>query len=90
MSSKDWPALNRITGQERAIRLLSRMLAARQGGRVYLFSGPVGVGKLAAAQGFTAAWFCHQPQEPGGIDACGSCPACRKLAAGSHPDLRKI
>ena len=90
MSAKAWPALSRIIGQERAVTLLSRMLASRQGGRVYLFSGPDGVGKLAAAQALAAAWFCHEPQGPGGIDACGSCPACRKLIAGSHPDLTVI
>ncbi|MBW2619352.1 MAG: hypothetical protein JRC92_10805 [Deltaproteobacteria bacterium] len=31
MSAEVWPVLSRITGQERAVRLLSRMLAARQG-----------------------------------------------------------
>jgi len=67
-----------VVGQERAV---SRLVdAARRPVHAYLFHGPPGSGKLAAARGLAAALLC-----PDG--GCGSCNACRRALAGTHPDL---
>lgn len=54
----------------------------------YLFLGPDGVGKASTARALAAALNCASPLEDG--DACGACPSCLRLAAGSHPDYLEI
>jgi DNA polymerase III subunit delta' len=73
------PALfDAVVGQERAVtRLLD---AARRPVHAYLFHGPPGSGKRAAARGLAAALLC-----PDG--GCGVCNSCRRALAGAHPDL---
>jgi DNA polymerase-3 subunit delta' len=48
-----------------------------------LLCGPAGLGKRALAEAFVRARLCEAPQDG---RACGSCRACRLLAAGTHPD----
>ncbi|MCX5888860.1 MAG: DNA polymerase III subunit delta' [Deltaproteobacteria bacterium] len=77
-----------ILGQEWVV---SHLKTARQKGRLahaYLFLGPEGVGKASTAQALAAALNCQAPLEDG--DACGVCPSCRRLAAGTHPDFLVI
>jgi DNA polymerase-3 subunit delta' len=49
----------------------------------YLFEGPPGVGKRAAALGLALALDC--PVAPG--EGCGTCEVCRRIEAGIHPDV---
>ncbi len=49
----------------------------------WLFTGPPGSGRSVAARAFASALLCAD----GG---CGSCPSCRQVAAGTHPDLLLI
>lgn len=53
-----------------------------------LIHGPKGVGKLALAEYFAQRLLCESP-EPGAAP-CGRCEGCRWVAAGSHPDLRRV
>ena len=76
-----------IIGQEKAKVLLGKALRKGTLGHAYLFRGPAGVGKKRTALTMAAAINCQAPRD---IEACGICPACRKLAAGSHPDLLTI
>ena len=46
----------------------------------YLFVGPAGTGKRAAARAFSAALIC-----PNG--GCGECAVCKAVLAGQHPDV---
>jgi len=77
-----------ILGQDRVLALLQ---GARRAGRLahaYLFLGPEGVGRATVARALAAALNCHRPLDDG--DACGDCPSCRRLAAGTHPDFLVI
>src|SRR5262245_9706698 len=49
--------------------------------------GPAGTGKLALAEAFCRYLLCETPAPDG---ACGKCAGCRWMAAGSHPDFRRL
>ena len=71
--------------------IVSHLKAAWLSGRLshaYLFLGPAGVGKATTARALAAALNCTQPAADG--DACGSCPSCRRVQAGTHPDFLVI
>ncbi|MFZ5451868.1 MAG: DNA polymerase III subunit delta' [Thermodesulfobacteriota bacterium] len=77
-----------ILGQE---RVLGHLRAAWKGGRLahaYLFLGPEGVGRESVARALAAALNCTQPAAE--WDACGECPSCRRMAAGTHADFLVI
>lgn len=63
------------------------VLAARAAGNTLphalLLCGPAGLGKRALAEAFVRARLCETPDAG---RACGSCRACRLLAAETHPD----
>ncbi len=67
-----------VVGQDRAVAQLAA--AARRPVHAYLLHGPPGSGKRAGARGLAAALLC-----PDG--GCGACATCRRVLAGSHPDL---
>ena len=75
-----------LIGQHDARAVLQGALRSGKIAHAYLFVGPEGVGRRAAALAFAQALLC----ERAGDDADGSCAACRKVAAGAHPDLRVI
>ena len=75
--------LSAIVGQDRAVTRLRTALAAGKTHHAYLFEGPDGVGKRTTALALAMAWNCET--RPG--DGCGTCPACRKIDAGTHPDV---
>ncbi len=75
-----------IFGHDRPVSILKRALANNKLAHAYLFSGAPGVGKKLTALALAAAVNCVQ--EAG--DACGSCPSCRKTAAGGHPDVHLV
>jgi len=75
-----------LVGQQHARLILQGALRSGRISHAYLFVGPVGVGRLAAARAFGQALLCAV----GGDDACGMCGPCRKVIGGTHPDLRII
>jgi DNA polymerase-3 subunit delta' len=77
-----------ILGQERVISHLKTAMAKGRLSHAYLFVGPQGVGKASVARALAAALNCAQPRADG--DACGECPSCRRLQAGTHPDFLVI
>jgi len=77
-----------IIGQDRVIALLRRALRADRLAHAYLFVGPGGVGKRLVALALAQAANCLRPLPD--ADACGACAACRKVAAGAHPDVRLL
>ncbi len=50
-----------------------------------LFAGPHGTGKTHLARCFAQRLLCERPINTG--LACGTCTACRRFVAGSHPDF---
>ncbi len=53
----------------------------------WLIHGVAGIGKKQFALAAAASLLCEQPDN--GI-ACGQCMACRWVAGGNHPDIRRI
>ncbi|MFC4278247.1 DNA polymerase III subunit delta' [Achromobacter aloeverae] len=53
----------------------------------WLVHGLAGIGKLQFAAAAAASLLCEAPQD--GL-ACGACHACTWVAAGNHPDLRRV
>lgn len=51
-----------------------------------LFSGPAGIGKTRAALLLAAYAACASDA----TRPCGTCPPCRQIVAGTHPDLRIV
>jgi DNA polymerase-3 subunit delta' len=74
--------LSDVIGQDQATQALRRAVAAGRVPHAYLFEGPPGVGKRAAALGLAQALEC--PVAPGA--GCGACDTCRRIEAGIHPD----
>jgi DNA polymerase III subunit delta' len=72
-----------IVGQDDALALLRRALAADRVAHAYAFVGPVGVGRRRTAVAFAQACLCP-------ARGCGHCPACRRVGAGHHPDCQVL
>jgi len=77
-------SLQNIIGQPRVVEVLRRTLTSERVAHAYLFHGPEGVGKAAAALAMVDALQCEQPVDG---DACGTCGACHKVRRGLHPDV---
>jgi DNA polymerase-3 subunit delta' len=78
--------LRQIRGQERAVGLLRRAIAAGRVPHAYLFCGPQGAGKYTTGVALAAALTCLD--EPG--EGCGQCTSCAKIAQGIHPDVQTL
>ena len=76
--------LARIIGHARVVDLLRRAVARDAVPQSLLFAGPEGVGKRTTAAALAQAVNC--PQAADG-DACGRCNTCRRIAAGTFPDV---
>lgn len=77
-----------ILGQDRVLGHLRAAWKADRLAHAYLFLGPEGVGRASVARALAAALNCTQPLEE--WDACGDCPSCRRMAAGTHADFLVI
>lgn len=75
---------NDIIDQERVVAALQRAAARDRVGHAYLFHGPLGTGKRAAALEFAKVLECEHKED----EACGSCLACTKVRKLVHPDVQ--
>lgn len=71
-------------GQSRAAGLLAAMSAGARLPHALLFTGPDGAGKEFIAVKLAAMLVCDKG------DACGGCPACRRVSRLEHPDLHLV
>ena len=82
-----------LAGHRRLLDLTAR--AAERGSLPpsLIFAGPDGVGKRRAAIALAQLFNCTAPR-PGSADdppdACGACPACRRIERGVHADVLTI
>lgn len=53
-----------------------------------LLAGPAGIGKRRLAARLASALLCARPSDVG--EPCGSCPECRLIRAGNHPDWVRV
>ncbi len=71
-----------LLGNQRLMDQLRQSLARGRSSHFYVISGPEGSGKTTLSQWLAAALMCEGENPP-----CGNCAACRKIAAGLHPDF---
>ena len=74
---------DKLIGQPLVAQFLSSVIAQRLIHHAYLFVGPIGAGKHEAARALAQALICRE-------DGCGVCDECRRVARGSHPDVKLI
>ncbi len=72
-----------LIGQRRATGYLRQAVAGDTISHAYLFVGPTGAGKKSAARALACALYCDD-------DACGVCPACRRVRNTTHPDFHLL
>ncbi|MEU4826422.1 DNA polymerase III subunit delta' [Actinomadura citrea] len=75
-----------LVGQETVIAQLSSA-AGRTGGlaHAWLFTGPPGSGRVAAARAFAAALQCTETPR-----GCGHCASCHQVLQGTHADVEVV
>ncbi|HEY1090130.1 MAG TPA: DNA polymerase III subunit delta', partial [Burkholderiaceae bacterium] len=65
---------------------LAQGLALRS--HALLVQGPEGVGQYELGTALARGWLCEKSD--GRSPACGECPSCRLMAAGTHPDFQLL
>ena len=75
-------AFESLLGNERIKQNLSAAAHKNRFAHFYLISGPKGSGKHTLAKLLAAALMCESEHRP-----CGTCSACRKIMADTHPDF---
>jgi DNA polymerase-3 subunit delta' len=73
--------LSSILGQPRVVETLRLAARARKVHHAYLFEGPEGLGKATTARALAMELNCELSH------GCGECDPCRKIEAGTHPDV---
>ena len=72
-------------GQSAHLEQLHSDFAQGKHVHAYLFSGPRGTGKKSVARLCAMTAMCRGDKKP-----CGACGPCRRVAAGTHPDMHEI
>lgn len=80
---------NNLRGHREQVEMFRRAIARGRLSQAYLFVGPEGIGKRLFARTLADCLFCEGHEESE-LEACGTCPSCRQMAAGSHPDYFEI
>ncbi|MEX0702359.1 MAG: DNA polymerase III subunit delta' [Planctomycetales bacterium] len=79
----------KIRGHADRVEMFRRSLARGRLAHAYLFAGPAGAGKRLFAHALAQCLFCERFADAE-LEACGECPACRMMAAGTHPDFHVV
>lgn len=78
-----------LRGHQRLVELFRRAMARGRGAHAYLLIGPEGIGKRLFARMLAQCLFCERTTDAE-LEACGECPPCRQVLAGTHPDLLTV
>ncbi|MCM1283491.1 MAG: DNA polymerase III subunit gamma/tau [Muribaculaceae bacterium] len=76
-----------VRGQEHIVTTLKNQIKADRIGHAYLFCGTRGTGKTTVAKIFARAVNCENPADG---SPCGSCAACKSIAAGTSMNVIEI
>ena len=76
-----------FVGNRRVVEILRRAVEQERLPHALIFAGPPGVGKRTLAELLAQRLNCLQPKDR---EACCACLSCRKIMAGTHPDVRLI
>ncbi len=79
-----------VVGHRRLLTLLAQAIARESLTPSLIFSGPEGVGKRLTAVSVAQALNCVDRPPSTMDDACGECPACRRIVRGMHADVETI
>jgi DNA polymerase III subunit delta' len=79
-----------IRGHEAQKAAFAQIEARGRLAHAYLFVGPEGVGKKTFAVELARGLSCERAKAKGTLDACGECPPCVQIAAGTYPDLHSL
>ena len=72
-----------FAGNNTVITRLEHLVASGRISHAILLAGESGTGKSTLAKLLAQAAVCKSDNKP-----CGVCTACKKVMAGSHPDIR--
>ena len=75
-----------VLGHDETLAGLWRALSQERLSHALLFHGPPGVGKFLSAKRFVQGIFCEAGPGP----PCGGCGPCRRLEAGTLPDVHVL
>ena len=76
---------DQLLGNDRLKQNLTQAANKHRFSHFYMICGPVGSGKHTLAKLLSAAMMCTESQQP-----CLRCNACRKVMAGTHPDITYV
>ena len=76
-----------FVGNRRVVEILRRAVEQERLPHALIFAGPPGVGKRTLAELLAQRLNCLQPKDQ---EACCACLSCRKIIAGTHPDVRIV
>jgi DNA polymerase-3 subunit delta' len=74
-------------GNRRVVEILRRAIEQERLPHALIFAGPPGVGKRTLAELLAQRLNCLQPKNQ---EACCACISCRKIMAGTHPDVQLV
>lgn len=74
-----------VTGHDWVVTLLRNSIIKENVSHAYLFTGPPHIGKTTLALNLAQALNCEGQEMP-----CQRCIACRKISAGTHPDVHMV
>jgi len=80
-------SLDSFIGNRKIVHRIRAKLREARFPHALIFSGPEGVGKRTCAMMVAKALNC---QNSAADDFCGTCASCRKIDAGTHPDVTKL
>lgn len=82
-ATSGWP----IVGHDEAVRDLSQSVQSDAPAHAWLITGPPGTGRTTVAKTLAKALNCLSDIDK---HPCGSCENCRRIEAGSHPDVTLV